>query len=88
MPYIDWDEDKNEFLKSVRGVSFEEVVVLIEAGEILDILEHPNKEKYPLQKIYVLWMNEYIYTVPFIEDEEKIFLKTIFPSRKLMKKYH
>lgn len=86
--YIAWDPEKNELLKRLRGISFEEVKIYIESGEILDVVEHPNIGKYRGQKIYVLWIHEYVHAVPFVEDEEKVFLKTIYPSRALMKKYH
>jgi hypothetical protein len=62
-------------------------VFYIQRGEIVDILEHQNQTKYPNQQYFVLNINEYIYYVPFVEDEERIFLKTIIPSRKLTKKY-
>lgn len=87
MKYIDWDEEKNSKLKEERSISFEEVLVAIEGNQILDIVEHANKEKYPNQKIIIININEYAYLVPFVEDEEKIFLKTIIPSRKATKKY-
>ncbi len=87
MKYFDWDKAKNELLKAERGVSFEEVYIAIEAGGLLDVIENPNKETYPHQKIYVININDYVYLVPFVEDEEKLFLKTIFPSRKMTKKY-
>ena len=59
----------------------------IEEGNILDIVEHINKEKYPRQKIFIVDIDHYAYLVPFVEDKESIFLKTIIPSRKLTKKY-
>ena len=85
MKYHDWDEDKNIKLIQERGVSFEMCLAHIEQGKILDIIE--NKTPYEHQRVYVLEMDEYIYYVPFVEDKEKIFLKTIIPSRKATKKY-
>ena len=82
-----WNEEKNTLLKTSRQVSFEEIVLYIEMGFLLDILEHPNQEKYKGQKIFVVQMDEYVYLVPFIEDDREIFLKTIIPSRKATKKY-
>jgi uncharacterized DUF497 family protein len=82
-----WNDDKNEELKQSRGVSFEDVLFHIANDDLLDVLEHPNKEKYPNQKIFVININGYVYYVPFVEDADKIFLKTIIPSRKLNKKY-
>ena len=87
MKYFDWDAEKNEGLIQERGVSFEEVLVAIEGGYLLDIVEHPRKAKYPNQKVFIVHIEEYAYLVPFIEDEEKIFLKTVIPSRKATKKY-
>lgn len=87
MKYFDWDKKKNQQLKEERDISFEDVVITIEEGKILDIVEHQNKEKYPNQKIFIIDVDHYAYLVPFVEDEEKIFLKTIIPSRKATKKY-
>ena len=70
-----------------REICFEDVVVAISEGNVLDILTHHNPAKYPNQKVYVVSVHEYIYLVPFVEDETKIFLKTIYPSRKLTKQY-
>lgn len=87
MKYFDGDEDKNEWLKKERNISFEIIISLIEMGNLLDILEHPNKEKYKDQKIFVIEYDNYAYLIPFIEDKEKVFLKTIIPSRKATRKY-
>ena len=69
-------------LKAEREISFEDIVLFIEMGFLLDVLEHPNQEK-----IFVVQIDEYAYLVPFIEDDNEIFLKTIIPSRKATKKY-
>ena len=87
MKYFDWDEEKNTRLRSERKIGFEDVQQAIEGGKLLDTVDHPNKIKYPNQKMFVVEINHYIYLVPFVEDEEKAFLKTIFPSRKATKKY-
>lgn len=87
MKQFDWNKEKNEALIKTRGVSFEEIVVYISKGDLLDILEHPDKQKYPGQRIFVININSYAYYVPFVEDDERIFLKTIIPSRKLSRKY-
>ena len=87
MKYFDWDEDKNEWLKRERNISFEIIISLIAMGNLLDIVEHPNKEKYKDQKIFIIEYDNYAYLVPFVEDNEKIFLKTIIPSRKATQKY-
>ncbi|HKZ43263.1 MAG TPA: hypothetical protein VJ044_20060 [Candidatus Hodarchaeales archaeon] len=87
MKYFSWNQEKNELLKEERHISFEDVVFYTEQGFLLDVLEHPNQEKYQGQKIFVVEIDEYAYLVPFIEDEREIFLKTIIPSRKATKKY-
>lgn len=87
MKYFDWNEEKNKLLKLEREISFEEVTIAIKEGNLLDILEHPQQSKYPGQKIFVVSINNYAYLVPFVEDEQKIFLKTIIPSRKATQQY-
>lgn len=87
MKVFSWNEEKNELLKEERQISFEDVVFYIEQGFLLDVLEHPNQEKYKGQKIFVVEIEEYAYLVPFLEDEREIFLKTIIPSRKATRKY-
>ncbi|MCP4138891.1 MAG: BrnT family toxin [Chloroflexi bacterium] len=82
-----WNTDKSILLKEMREISFEEIVFYIEKGFLLDVLDHPNKEKYPNQKIFVVQIDDYAYLIPFVEDEKEIFLKTIIPSRKATKKY-
>ena len=82
-----WNSEKNELLKSERGISFEEVVLNIQLGNEVDIFEHPNQERYPGQKISVVVIEKYAYLVPFVENEEEIFLKTIIPSRTATKQY-
>lgn len=87
MKYFDWDESKNTSLKDSRDVSFEDVQMAIEEGKVLDDFENPNKKRYPHQRILVVEIESYAYYVPYVEDEDKVFLKTIFPSRKATKKY-
>jgi uncharacterized DUF497 family protein len=87
MKYYDWDEEKNELLKQARGVSFEQVVLAIELGDLVDRVKHPNPARYPNQKVFLIKIEDYIYSVPYIEDNDKIFLKTIIPNRKATKKY-
>jgi len=87
MIYFDWDPDKNEWLRAVRAVTFEEIVFHIQRGDLLDVLEHPNAARYPGQKIFVVSTEGYVYLVPFVETDDSVFLKTIIPSRKMTKKY-
>jgi len=85
--YFDWDRTKNEKLKADREVSFEDIVNGIDNGKLIITLDHPNQKRYPGQRMYIVNINGYAYVVPFIEDKEKKFLKTIFPSRKMTEKY-
>lgn len=87
MKYFSWSEEKNKLLEAERQISFEDIVFCIQSGFLLDILEHPNPEKYKEQKIFVVLVDDYVYLVPFVEDENEVFLKTIIPSRKATKKY-
>ena len=87
MKYFSWNPEKNELLKAERQVSFEDVVFYIERGFLLDVLEHSDQEKYKGQKILVVQMNDYVYLVPFVEDDHNVFLKTVIPSRKATKQY-
>jgi uncharacterized DUF497 family protein len=87
MKYFTWNEEKNNKLMQERGISFETIVFFIEKGNLLDILEHPNKQKYKDQFIFVVRIENYVYLVPFIETEKEIFLKTIIPNRKATKQY-
>jgi uncharacterized DUF497 family protein len=84
---FNWNEKKNEQLKHERGVSFEQVVFLIENECVLDVLEHPNKIKYRDQRVYIININNYAYAVPFEDKGEERFLKTIFPSHKYTQMY-
>ena len=84
---INWNEEKNQLLKIQRGVCFDDVLEKILKGEILAKKSHPNKEKYPHQKIFVLELEGYICYIPFVENEKEIFLKSIIPSRKLNKEF-
>lgn len=77
-----WPSDKNDLLIQERGISFEDVTVAVEAGHLLEIVPHPNPGKYPRQKIMVVDVAGYAFLVPFIEEEDHFFLKTIIPSRK------
>jgi hypothetical protein len=87
MKLLRWNKSKNDFLRSERDVSFEEVEMAIEQGNLLDIVAHPNRTKYPNQKIFVVRLLDYVYLVPFVEDQSSFFLKTIIPSRKATKQY-
>ncbi|KAA3656754.1 MAG: BrnT family toxin [Calditrichaeota bacterium] len=84
MKYFNWDPEKNKILKRDRGISFEEIAYLIESGQLIGVEENPG---YSNQKIYVLEIDNYAIIVPYVENDDQIFLKTAFPSRKYTKKY-
>jgi uncharacterized DUF497 family protein len=84
---VRWSADKNLELKEQRGVSFEEILSAIEQGGLLLTWEHPNKTRYPNQRIWVVSLKGYAHIVPFVETEDAIFLKTIMPSRKATRRY-
>jgi hypothetical protein len=79
---IEWSKEKNAALKQSRNVCFEAVENAINDDRILNIVPHHNPEKYPNQKILLVEINGYVHYVPFVEDEDSYFLKSIIPSRK------
>ena len=84
----EYSASKNLLLIKERHISFEEIIAALDNKQLLDIVEQPNQTKYPKQQAYVVYVNNYVYLVPFvIKDEETVFLKTIFPSRKAKKRY-
>jgi len=83
---LDWSIEKNRWLKENRGICFEEVVKALLEEDLLDIISNPSSN-FPSQYVFVLKVRGYVFYVPFVEDEDKIFLKTIIPSRKAQKKY-
>ena len=82
-----WNTEKNLLLKKECSLSFEQIVSHIESGDLLDIVEHQNQEKFSHQKILIVQIEDYVIAVPFVENSKERFLKTIIPSRKLTKKY-
>lgn len=87
MKLFRWAHDKNEQLKAQRNISFEQIVVAVEVDGLLDILEHPSRERYPNQLIFVVVVDGYFYLVPFVEESDCYFLRTIIPSRKATRDY-
>jgi len=87
MKLFDWNDEKNQWLKNERGITFEEIVFFITHNGLLNIIEHPNQKKYPGQRIFIVNVEDYAYLVPFVEDAENFFLKTIIPSRKMTRHY-
>ena len=84
---FEWDNDKNETLKVTRDICFEDVKRAIMEDKVLDVIPHFSK-KFPHQEVLIIILHNYIHYVPFVQDNEKIFFKTIVPSRKLNKIYN
>ncbi|WP_045220116.1 toxin [Desulfonatronum thioautotrophicum] len=87
MSTFDWSDEKSEALQRTRGVCFEDVLVCIQNGDVLDVMRHPNRERYPNQNIIVLNINGYVWLVPYVKEKGVRFLKTIIPSRKATREY-
>ncbi len=77
-----WSDEKDLLLRQTRGIGFADVLAAIEAGSLLADLEHPNQDRYPGQRVLLVPLGDYTYAVPYVRDDEGLFLKTIFPSRK------
>ena len=82
-----WNSEKNEALKGQRGISFERIVLAVADGHLLDVLRHPNEARYPNQSILVVAVDGYAYLVPYVEEPDWYFLKTIIPNRKATRDY-
>jgi len=80
MKDIRWSPLKSERLKRIRGVSFEEII----SSELISVKSHPNRVD---QNIMLFKHKKYIWIVPYIEEKDYIFLKTLYPSRKFTKLY-
>lgn len=85
MKYFDWNEEKNDLLMRERGISFELCVECITSDKLVAIVQ--NHPPYTHQKVYIIEFEGYCYEVPFVEDDEKIFLKTTHPSHEATKRY-
>ena len=88
MKHINWNTDKSLKLKELRGICFEDIVYYIEKGDLLDDYQHHNQKRYSGQRVMVIGINNYAYLVPYVENEEEVFLKTIIPSRKATEFYY
>jgi len=84
---FEWDPEKNGKLKMERGISFEEIAFLLGSGCLWAVTKHWNEGKYPEQRIFLIPVDGKIIAAPFLQDREKIFLKTAFPLRKMTKIY-
>ena len=87
MKLFNWNAEKNRIIIKERGRSFEEVVFHIQNGGLLDDIRHPNAKDYPTQRIFIVNISDYAYVVPYVEDDQEYFLKTVIPSRKFTKLY-
>ena len=87
MKLYNWNNDKNELLRKNRGICFEDIILYMDKGFLIDDIVHSNQDKYPGQRMLVVDIEEYIYLVPYVESEDELFMKTIIPSRKATKKY-
>ncbi|MBL7205311.1 MAG: BrnT family toxin [Desulfobacteraceae bacterium] len=87
MKQYDWNQEKNEWLRLERGITFEDILYHLQHGGLLDAIEHPNQDRYPNQRIFIVNVEGYACIVPFVETDDSIFLKTIIPSRKMTKLY-
>lgn len=87
MKKINWNAIKNQQLIIERNISFEDVVYYLQHDALLDDVAHSNKSKYPNQRVFVLAIDDYVYLVPYVENQDEIFLKTIIPSRKATRHY-
>ena len=82
-----WNHDKNDQLKIGRGISFEEIVLAVEADGLLDVVQHPNAGKYSNQLVFIVALDGYVHLVPLVEESDYYFLKTIIPSRQATRDY-
>ena len=82
-----WSEKKNKQLEQSRGISFEDIVLAVESGGLVDMLAHPNPRRYPNQNVLVVAVMEYVFLVPHVEEGHHVFLKTIIPSRYALRDY-
>ena len=87
MSEFDWNDEKSESLERTRGICFEDVVIHIQNGCVLEVIKHPNRDRYPNQNVIVLDVEGYVYLVPYVKSEGTRFLKTIIPSRKATREY-
>jgi len=84
---FDWDSDKNKWLKKERDISFEQIVVAVEAGDLLQVLAHPNQTRYAHQVVMLVKIDDYVYAVPTVVQKDVLFMKAAYPSRKYTAMY-
>ena len=86
-PIYEFSDEKNAKLLQERGIGFEDIIAILDTKGYSAVIDHPNPGKYPKQQIYVVEVNGYIYLVPFEKQDNKAFLKTIYPSRRMTRLY-
>ncbi len=88
MKEIRFSEEKNILLIQDRNISFTRIIEAISKGYLIDDQKHQNSEQYGHQRVLIICIENYIWYVPYVENEQYIFLKTAFPSRKSNKIYN
>jgi len=83
-----FNEEKNQLLKATGGVSFDDILVAIEQGHLVDNISHPSR-RHPKQRNLLVKIANYIYVVPYVYQKTKreLFLKNLYPSRVMTKKF-
>jgi hypothetical protein len=84
---ISWSEEKNLQLKIERKLSFEEVAAAIENGSVLDDIAHPYALRKGSQRLLLVEINGYVCVVPYVREGTRMFLKPIYRSRAMQKKF-
>lgn len=83
---FNWSDEKNILLKRERNICFEDVVTAIENNKLLDIIKNQS-ENHQEQYCLIIDISNYAYIVPFVQERNIFFLKTMYKSRKQTKKY-
>ena len=83
---FEWDSRKNDRLVAERGLSFENIVAVIEQYGVLDDIENPSAN-FPNQRALVVAIDNYAVLVPYVQDGDTKFLKTAFPGRRATRLY-
>lgn len=84
MKKFTWNDEKNEWLKKERGLSFDDVLDCFSNGKFYGVYENPSRN-FPKQEVFLVAINDYPCIVPFVETDLEIFLKTIIPDRRFKK---
>lgn len=86
LEYI-WDNAKDERLRLQRHISFDDVKYRLTSGDLLDDIQHPNQERYPGQRLYIVRINNRAWVVPHRRTARYVFLYTAYPSEKFTRLY-